>query len=147
MKVILKQDVESVGSAGDIVEVKNGYARNYLVPQGMALAATRGNLKQIDQEKKTLELQKNREKKTAEQLANKLNNTSITISVPVGEENRLFGSVTSQDIADSLKEKDFKIDKRKIILEEPIKVLGIYSVPIKIHSEVEAKVKVWVVKK
>ncbi|GBD93343.1 50S ribosomal protein L9 [bacterium BMS3Abin05] len=147
MKVILKQDVESVGSVGDIVEVKNGYARNYLVPQGMALEATRGNLKQIDQEKKTLELQKNREKKTAEELANKLNNTSITISVPVGEENRLFGSVTSQDIADSLKEKDFKIDKRKIILEEPIKVLGIYSVPIKIHSEVEAKVKVWVVKK
>jgi len=147
MKVILKQDVESVGTVGDIVTVKNGYARNYLIPKGIALEATPGNLKRIEQEKKTLELQKNREKKAAEQEAAKLNNVSVTISVSVGEEDKLFGSVTSQDIADALKEKGFEIDKRKIILDEPIKVLGIYSVPIKLHSEVEAKVKVWVVKK
>lgn len=147
MKVILKQDVESVGTIGDIVEVKNGYARNYLIPQGIALEATPSNLKRIEQEKKTLELQKNREKKAAEQLANKLNNVSVTISVSVGEEDKLFGSVTSQDIVDALKEKGFEIDKRKVILDEPIKVLGIYSVPIKLHSDVEAKVKVWVVKK
>ncbi|NOY77356.1 MAG: 50S ribosomal protein L9 [Calditrichaeota bacterium] len=147
MKVILKQDVESVGTVGDIVTVKNGYARNYLIPKGIALEATPGNLKRIEQEKKTLELQKNREKKAAEQEAAKLNNVSVTISVSVGEEDKLFGSVTSQDIADALKEKGFKIDKRKIVLDEPIKVLGIYSVPVKLHTEVEAKVKVWVVKK
>jgi len=147
MKVILKQDVDSIGTVGDIVTVKDGYARNYLIPKGMALEATAGNLKRIEQEKKNLELQKNREKKAAEHTATDLNNVSVTISVSVGEEDKLFGSVTSQDIADALKEKGFEIDKRKIILDEPIKVLGIYSVPIKLHSEVEAKVKVWVVKK
>jgi len=147
MKVILKQDVDSIGTVGDIVTVKDGYARNYLIPKGMALEATAGNLKRIEQEKKNLELQKNREKKAAEHTATDLNNVSVTISVSGGEEDKLFGSVTSQDIADALKEKGFEIDKRKIILDEPIKVLGIYSVPIKLHSEVEAKVKVWVVKK
>ncbi len=147
MKVILKQDVNSIGTVGDIVTVKNGYARNYLIPKGIALEATAGNLKQIEQEKKSLEMQKNREKKAAEHAASEMNNVSVTISVSVGEEDKLFGSVTSQDIADALKEKGFEIDKRKIVLDEPIKVLGIYSVPIKLHSEVEAKVKVWVVKK
>ncbi len=147
MKIILRQDVETVGKAGDIVEVKNGYARNYLIPQGLALEATKGNLKRFEQEKKSLELQKNREKKAAEKEAEKLNDTSITISVSVGEEDKLFGSVTSQDIANALEEKGFKLDKRKIHLDEPIKALGIYSVPIKLHPEVEAKVKVWVVKK
>ncbi len=147
MKVILKQDVDSVGTVGDIVTVKNGYARNYLIPKGIALEATPGNLKRIEQEKKTLELQKNREKKAAEHVADKLNNVSVTISVSVGEEDKLFGSVTSQDIADALKEKGFEVDKRKIVMDEPIKVLGIYSIPIKLHSDVEAKIKVWVVKK
>ncbi len=147
MRIILRQDVESVGKAGDIVEVKNGYARNYLIPQGLALEASKGNLRRFEQEKKSLELQRNREKKTAEKEAEKLNDTSITISVSVGEEDKLFGSVTSQDIANALEEKGFKLDKRKILLDEPIKALGIYSVPIKLHPDVEAKVKVWVVKK
>ncbi len=147
MKIILRQDVESVGKAGDIVEVKSGYARNYLIPHGLALEASKGNLKRFEQEKKSLELQKNREKKAAEKEAQKLNDTSITISVSVGEEDKLFGSVTSQDIAAALEEKGLKLDKRKILLDEPIKALGIYSVPIKLHPEVEAKVKVWVVKK
>ncbi len=147
MRIILRQDVESVGKAGDIVEVKNGYARNYLIPQGLALEASKGNLRRFEQEKKSLELQRNREKKAAEKEAEKLNDTSITISVSVGEEDKLFGSVTSQDIANALEEKGFKLDKRKILLDEPIKALGIYSVPIKLHPDVEAKVKVWVVKK
>ncbi len=147
MKVILRKDVETVGKAGEIVEVKNGYARNYLIPQGLALEASKGNVKRFEQEKKSLELQKNREKKAAEKEAEKLNDTSITISVSVGEEDKLFGSVTSQDIANALEEKGFALDKRKILLDEPIKALGIYSIPIKLHPEVEAKVKVWVVKK
>ncbi len=147
MKVILRKDVETVGKAGEIVEVKNGYARNYLIPQGLALEASKGNVKRFEQEKKSLELQKNREKKAAEKEAERLNDTSITISVSVGEEDKLFGSVTSQDIANALEEKGFALDKRKILLDEPIKALGIYSIPIKLHPEVEAKVKVWVVKK
>ena len=147
MKVILRKDVETIGKAGEIVEVKNGYARNYLIPQGLALEASKGNVKRFEQEKKSLELQKNREKKAAEKEAEKLNDTSITISVSVGEEDKLFGSVTSQDIANALEEKGFALDKRKILLDEPIKALGIYSIPIKLHPEVEAKVKVWVVKK
>ncbi len=147
MKVILRKDVETIGKAGEIVEVKNGYARNYLIPKGLALEASKGNVKRFEQEKKSLELQKNREKKAAEKEAEKLNDTSITISVSVGEEDKLFGSVTSQDIANALEEKGFALDKRKILLDEPIKALGIYSIPIKLHPEVEAKVKVWVVKK
>ncbi len=147
MKVILRKDVETIGKAGEIVEVKNGYARNYLIPKGLALEASKGNVKRFEQEKKSLELQKNREKKAAEKEAEKLNDTSITISVSVGEEDKLFGSVTSQDIANALEERGFALDKRKILLDEPIKALGIYSIPIKLHPEVEAKVKVWVVKK
>jgi len=146
MKVILKKDVETLGPAGKIIDVKDGYARNYLIPQGIALKADEKNIKILEEEQKRLKLKLNKDKKNAELLAEKLNGVSCTATVSVGEEDRVFGSVTSQNIADLLKEKGFDIDRKKILLEEPIKALGIYEIPIKLHSEVEAKIKLWVVK-
>ncbi len=146
MKIILRQDYESLGHSGDIVEVKDGYARNFLIPRKIAVEATPQNLKIIEQERKKEEIKKSREKREAEQLAQKLEGVSLTAPVTVGEEDKVFGAVTSQDIAELLKAKGFDIDRRKIQLEEPLKALGVYDVPIKLHSEVEAKIKVWVVK-
>jgi len=146
MKVILRQDHENLGEAGTIINVKPGFARNFLIPQGLALAASPQNKKRFENEKKQMNWRKEQEKRKAEELAKTLENVSCTITVQVGEEDKLFGSVTSQNIAESLESQGYEIDKRKIQLEEPIKSLGIYSVPIKLHTEVNAKVKVWVVK-
>ena len=146
MKIILKQDFEGLGKAGEIVEVKRGYANNYLVPKNIAVEASPGNLKAYEEQKKREAAQLNRARKSAEELAKELEKVSCTASVSVGEEDKVFGSVTSQTIAELLKEKNFEIDKRKILLDEPIKALGIYDVPIKLHPDVEAKINVWVVK-
>jgi large subunit ribosomal protein L9 len=147
MRIILKQDDENLGDAGQIISVKDGFARNYLIPRGVAYEATNANLKRFEEEKKHLLLKSEKEKKQSEMLAEKLEKVSCTISVAVGEEDKLFGSVTSQDIADALQEKGIELDKRKIQLEEPIKSLGIYTIPTRLHPEVNANVKVWVVKK
>jgi len=147
MRIILRQDYPELGKAGEIVEVKDGYARNYLIPRKIAVAATKSNLRMIEAEKKLLESRLNREKKAAQKLAQQLEKLSLTVPMPVGEEDRLFGSVTSQTVADLLKEKGFEIDKRKIELEEPIKALGIYTIPIKLYPDVEVKIKLWVVRK
>ena len=147
MKIILKEDYESLGKSGEVIIVKNGFARNYLIPKGVAYQATKGNLRRFEEEKKHIIVITEKEKRQAEQLADMLEKVSCTISVAVGEEDKLFGSVTSQDINESLIEKGIEIDKRKIQLEEPIKNLGIYSIPVKLHPEVTATVKVWVVKK
>ncbi len=146
MRIILRQEVENLGGMGDIVEVKDGYARNYLIPKGWAVPATKQNLRQFEEEKKRLLLRENKERRAAEVLAEQLGKISITAHVAVGEEDRIFGAVTSHDVAQLLQEKGFNIDRRKIVLEEPIKALGIYEVPIKLHPEVVAKVKVWVVR-
>ena len=146
MKIILKKDFESLGDSGTIVEVKSGYARNFLFPQGIGVIANKKNMRIFQEEQKRKEYQENREKRQAEELAKKLDNVSLTATVKVGEEDKVFGSVTSQDIATLLKEKGYEIDKRKIELEDPIKALGVYSVVIKLHSEVEAKIRLWVVK-
>ncbi len=146
MKIILREDYENLGSAGEIVQVKPGYARNYLIPKKIAYPASPNYLKILEEEKKQKQQRSLKEKKVAEELAKKFENASVTISVSVGEEDKMFGSVTSQDIAASLKEQGFEIDRRKIQLEEPIKELGIYSVPIKLHTDVVAQIKVWVVK-
>ena len=146
MKIILPQDYEKLGKAYDQVEVKDGYARNFLIPKGIAIRATKNNIRMIEEK---LNLQKRREEKKLKQaqaLAEKLKKLSITIPVQVGEEDKVYGSVTSQEIAVSLKEKGFEIDKRQILLEEPIKALGIYDVPIKLHPEVTGYVKLWVIK-
>jgi large subunit ribosomal protein L9 len=146
MKVILRADYENLGMVGDVVQVKPGFARNFLIPRKIAYPARSNFVKMIEEEQRQKEHQKNKEKKVAEGLAESLENVSVTISVSVGEEDKMFGSVTTQDIGEALAKQDIEIDRKKIVLEEPIKELGIYSVPIKLHAEVEAKIKVWVVK-
>ena len=146
MKVILREDVKRLGSAGDVVEVKDGYARNYLVPRNLAVRADAGHMRQLEHEKKVLHEKREKMLKGARKLAETINKTSCTISVQAGEEDKLFGSVTSIDIAEALSKEGVEIDKKHIQLEEPIKSLGVFVVPIKITSEVEARLKVWVVR-
>lgn len=146
MEIILRQDYQGLGKTGDVVKVKDGYARNFLIPKGIAYLASKENKKRLENELKLKSWRVEKEKLAAEELAKKLTNVSCTIPVQVGEEDKLFGSVTSQNIAEALAAQGIEVDRRKIQLEEPIKSLGIYSVPIKLHSEVEATVKVWVVK-
>ncbi len=146
MKVILRQDFEALGEAGKVFTVKDGYARNFLIPRGIAYEASVRNLRLFEQDKQRLNARKNREKRLAEGLQTQLEGVSVTATVPVGEEDRVFGSVTAQDIAELLATKGFEIDKRRIQLSEPIKALGIYEVPVKLHAEVQATIKVWVVK-
>ncbi len=146
MDVILRKDHEKLGTVGEKVVVKDGYARNYLIPRGFAYVATEGALRALGEEKKQSERRTSKELKSTEKIAQELEKVSITIQMKVGEDEKLFGSVTSQMIADSLKEKGFEIDKRVIDLEEPIKALGIYTVNVKLHQSVIGKVKVWVVR-
>ena len=149
MKVILRQNIETIGNMGEVVSVKDGYARNYLLPRGMAYVATKGNMQVLEQERTRLQVKMNRELKDAEKLAAELekHENAITVPMQVGEEDKLFGSVTKEVIAEKLAEKGFNIDRRKIEIDEAIKVLGIYTVKIKLHTDVIAKVKVWVVRK
>ncbi len=146
MKVILRQNYNQLGSIGDVVEVKNGFARNFLIPRSIAFRATEGNLKALEQEKIQLARKEDKVVKDSEKLAAQLGSVSLTITMKVGEDDKLFGAVTSQMISESLTEKGYSIDKRIIELEEPIKTLGIFEVPVKLHSKVSAKVKVWVVR-
>jgi large subunit ribosomal protein L9 len=146
MKVILRQNYEVLGQIGDMVDVKDGYARNYLIPRKIAYIALKGNIRALEEEKKSLNKKMQQELHAAENLSNELEKVSVTIPVQVGEEDKIFGAVTTQMIADSLKEKGYEIDKRKIEIEEPIKALGIYGIDIKLHPSVSAKIKVWVVR-
>lgn len=146
MKVILREDYENLGTLGNIVQVKPGFARNFLFPRKIAYPALPNFVKMIEEEQRQKEHRKHKERKAAEALAEELQNVSVTISVSVGEEDKMFGSVTTQDISEALAKQNVDIDRKKIILDEPIKELGIYSVPIKLHTDVEGKIKVWVVK-
>ncbi|MBI5789324.1 MAG: 50S ribosomal protein L9 [Candidatus Schekmanbacteria bacterium] len=147
MKVVLLTDVDKLGSLGSVVNVANGYARNFLLPRQFALPATDANLKQAEKER-TLRLKRdNKQKTSAGELAQKIQAVSCTIAMQVGENDRLFGSVTAIDIAKSLADEGIEIDKRSILLEEPLKALGIYDVPVKLHTDVTATLKVWVVAK
>jgi large subunit ribosomal protein L9 len=147
MKVILKDDIEKLGKCGEVVEVKDGYGRNYLFPRNLAIPATKGNLKGIGEITKQKEIKDQKRKRQEERLKLQLEKISCTAEVMVGEEDRVFGSVTSQVIAELLKEKGFDIDRHRIVLETPIKALGVYTVPVKISGDVVASLKVWVVKK
>jgi len=147
MEVILKQDVDKIGKAGAVVKVKDGFARNFLIPNNLAVPLNPSNLKKLEQEKTKKDEHLAKIKKDAEELNNRLTNFSLTLAALIKEEEALYGSITSQDIANALKEEGFDIDKSCIALDEPIKALGIYEIPIKLHPEVEAKIKVWVVKK
>ncbi len=146
MKVILRKDSTTLGQAGAIVSVKDGYARNYLIPHGIAYEATDGSIRQLEEERKQSAKRKDKEQKQAENVAAQLDKISITIKMKVGEEDKLFGSVTSQMIADALIEKEINLDKRHIDMQEPIKSLGIYDVPVKLAEGVSGKIKVWVVR-
>ncbi|MBS1270909.1 MAG: 50S ribosomal protein L9 [Candidatus Marinimicrobia bacterium] len=146
MEIILRQDVDKLGEAGEIVDVKPGYFRNYLNPRGMAMHATESNKKIFEEERRIQQVRQDKAKHEAQKLADKLQNVSLNAPVQVGEEDKVFGSVTSQDIAKLLAEQGFEIDKRDIELDEPIKALGIYNVPVKLHKEVTGEVKVWVIK-
>jgi large subunit ribosomal protein L9 len=146
MKVILRQEFEQLGHIGEVVEVKEGYARNFLIPRNIAYLATASSIQQLEEEKKQHARALDKEKRSSETLAAELEKVSVTIQMKVGEDEKLFGSVTSQMIAESLKEKGLTIDKRQIEMDDSIKALGIYTVDVKLPGSVVGKVKVWVVR-
>lgn len=145
MKVILKEDVATLGSAGEVVTVKSGYGRNYLIPQGMAVQATDRTIKEAEENLRQQAHKLERLKNDAEALAERLETLDIVIAAKVGEENRIFGTVTTQQVADVLKSKGLDIDRRKIELDEEIRSLGVYPGTIRLHPDVTASVKVQVV--
>jgi large subunit ribosomal protein L9 len=146
MQIVLKEDIDKLGRRGEIVKVADGYARNYLLPLGKALPATAGNLKVIEREKRRYVVRLTKEKDENEALAGRIQALSLTLVRKVGESDVLYGSVTSGDVAEALSKEGVVVDKRRIQLPEPIKSLGIYTIPIRLHPEVTAEVKVWVVK-
>lgn len=145
MQVILLEDVPSLGKAGDQVKVSDGYGRNYLIPKKKAMLATEKSLKAIEHQKREVQQRMGKTKKDAERLAQQIQALSCTFAKPVGESGKLFGSVTSMEIESYLKENGIDLDRKKILLEEPIKNLGMFTVSIKLHPEVTASLKVWVV--
>ena len=147
MEVILLEDVKDLGKGGEKVVVKDGYARNYLLPRKIALPATASGLKMLKEEEKRKAVREVKMQREAQETAKTLDQISCTAEVEAGEDDRVFGAVTSGDIAELLQKQGYDIDRKKIILDEPLKALGVYTIPIKLHSEVEARVKVWVVKK
>jgi len=146
MEIILRQAIENLGHPGDVVTVKNGYARNFLLPRGFAYEATPGNLKRIAAERGRLEAAENERRETASELAKRLEEVQLTFSARVGEEGKLFGSVTSADIAEQLAAQGFTVERRLIDLHEPIKALGVYRVPVRLHADVKPEIRVWVIK-
>jgi large subunit ribosomal protein L9 len=146
MEVILRQAVENLGKPGDVVRVSNGYGRNFLLPRGVAYEATPGNLKRIAQEKDRLEAAENLRRQAAQVLAEKLEQVSLTFSARVGEEGKLFGSVTAADIVQQLETQGFHIEKRQVDLHEPLKTLGVFRVPVRLHADVKPELRIWVIK-
>ena len=146
MRVILLKEVESLGSAGEVVQVKDGFGRNFLIPRQEALIATDASVAQFESRRKQHEAVAERERRAAEALAKKLETDSLTAQVKVGEEDRLFGSVTVQNVAELLEEKGYEIERRAIHLQDAIRELGVYNVEVRLHPDVKATVKLWVVK-
>jgi large subunit ribosomal protein L9 len=147
MKVILREDLDKLGKCGEVVEVKNGYGRNYLIPRNLAIPATKGNLRAINQVTMQKALRDKKQMREAERIKTHIEKISCTAEVNVGEEDKMFGSITPTIVADLLKAQGVEVDRRKIHLEEPIRALGVYTVPIKIAQDVIANLKLWVVKK
>lgn len=146
MEVLLREDYEGLGRAGELVTVKDGFARNFLIPKGIALRASSAAVRMLSHERRSKEVRESKARREAEKLAAKLSKISLTAGVKTGEDDRLFGTVTPAEIASLLVEKGFDIDRKKIVLDEPITALGIYGVKVKLHGHVEAEVKLWVVK-
>lgn len=145
VELILREDVEHLGDAGEVVEVRDGYARNYLLPQGLAYEATEGNLNRLREERRRAEKAVRRERDQAEELAEKLGGFSLTFSKRAGEEGRLFGSVSATDVAQRLQEEGYAVERSQVDLDEPVKELGVYTVGLDLHAEVRPEIKVWVV--
>ncbi len=146
MEVILLEDFEGLGASGEIVRVKPGYARNYLFPRGIALRSSKKNRAVAEERKRNKELKSKRLNKANESLANKINKTELTFEAQVGDEEKMFGAVTSKDIHSALEEKGITLDKNAVLLDESIKALGIYHIPIKLDSELETELKIYVIK-
>lgn len=146
MKLILREDVEKLGDSGDIVDVRAGYGRNYLIPQGKAMMATEGALKQLDRMREQAERRAELTIEAAQEMAERLETTSVTIPVSVGTDERIHGSVTNQDVAEALEQRDIAIDRRKISLDQEIKTLGEYTATVNLIGEIKPQIKVWVVK-
>ena len=146
MELILREDVEGLGARGDVVRVKPGYARNFLIPRRLAVPANEAQKRILEKESKLREIRDDRVKQNLQLVAEKLKDLSCTIVVQAGEEDKLYGSVTAHDIAEAIAAQGFEMDHRQVMLDEPIKVLGIYTVPVRLHREIEVPLKVWVVK-
>lgn len=147
MEVILNKDVDKLGKAGSVVKVKEGFARNFLIPNKLAVPLTPENLKRLEQERVKKDLEQKKIQDEAKEQKQRLEGLSLTIPVLTQEEDKLYASIGVIDLAAALKEEGFEINKNSILLDEPIKALGIYEVPLRLHSEVLAKIKVWIVKK
>jgi large subunit ribosomal protein L9 len=146
MDVILRQSIENLGQPGDIVKVSPGYARNFLLPRGLAYEATEGNRRRLERERVKLEAAEGERRGKAQEIASRLGEVSLTFAARVGDEGKLFGSVTAADIVQQLEAQGHHIEKRQIDLHEPIKALGVYRVPIRLHADVKPEIKVWVIK-
>ena len=145
VEVILRKDVADLGRAGEMVHVRPGYARNYLIPQGIALLATEGNRRRFEEERRQVEQSAERERQQAADLAADLEGQSLTFTVRAGDEGRLFGSVTAADIAEALEGEGLTVDRKLIRLDDPIKELGVYDIPVRLHTDIEPQLKIWVV--
>ncbi|WP_434565537.1 50S ribosomal protein L9 [Thermoanaerobacterium thermosaccharolyticum] len=145
MKVILQKDVKGIGKAGDIVNVSDGYGRNYLLPRGLAMDATKSNINILNEKKKALEKKRQKEVEAAQEIAKKLSQETIKLKVKTGENGKLFGSITSKDIQDELNKRGYDIDKKKINLPDTIKTIGTFNVDVKLYPGIQAKIKVEVV--
>jgi large subunit ribosomal protein L9 len=146
MEVILREDIERLGNRGQVVRVADGYARNFLLPKRLAVAATDANRKIVEQERQAHVRREAKQKDEAEDLSKLLNGVTVTIAQKAGDNDQLFGSVTSKDVADALALKDFTIDRRKVLMDEPIRQLGEFKIPVRLHKDVTAEVTVQVVK-
>ena len=147
MELILLKDVEKVGRKGEVVRVRDGYARNFLIPKKLAYLATPANLKRIEQQEKNRKLKYEQEKQEAVDLAEKLSKASCTVSVEVNDLDKLYGAISETDIAKALEAEGFTVDKKAIIIENPIEELGIFEIGVNLHSEVTANIRLWVTKK
>jgi large subunit ribosomal protein L9 len=146
MEVILREDIERIGSRGQVVRVADGYARNFLLPKRLAVAATDANRKIVEQERQSHLRREAKQKGEAEDLSKLLTGVTVTIAQKAGENDQLFGSVTSKDVVDALAQKNFTIDRRKVLMDDPIKQLGEFKIPVRLHKDVTAEVTLLVVK-
>jgi len=147
MQIILRQDINTLGKSGEVVNVRDGYGRNYLLPQGLGVLATEKDIARVEHEKRVIAARTAKEKRELEAQAAKLGQVSVSIARAVGDEDKLFGSVTSRDISEALAEQQIVVDTKKLVLAEPIKTLGMTEVGVKLGHGVNATIKVWVVKK